>query len=82
MHLDWGAFNFEREDSFTDISRVAMSLDLKLELVEVDVLKVEFVLPLNHSVFLWSQLCRLPDPPIMDSMVLEGVASTAHAHFD
>ena len=40
VYLYWNTFNFVCQHILTDQTKIAMSLDLKLKLVEVDVLEI------------------------------------------
>ena len=62
LHLNRHSFDFMSEHVLADQARVPMPLDLQLELVKVDVLKIEIVLPLNHPAFLCAELRRFAYP--------------------
>ena len=62
LHLNRYSFDFVSEHVLPDQTRVTMSLDLQLELVKVDVLKIEVILPLNHPELLWAEFCSFAYP--------------------
>ena len=53
---DWDSLNFLCQHSFTEEACIAMSLDLKLELVVIDVLEVKLVFPGENHLLLIAQV--------------------------
>ena len=56
LHFDRNSFNLVYQHVFTDQPRIPMPLNLQLELIKVDMLKVEIVFPFEHTKLLCAQL--------------------------